>query len=328
MRVLVAEPVGEPGLDLLRGNHEVEVRLGLARADLLAELPQYEALIVRSGVKVDAETIAAGTRLLVIGRAGVGTDNIDLAAATDAGVAVVNAPNANTVAAAEHTLALMLALVRRIPAADASLRDGEWRRADFVGSELNGKTLGIIGLGRIGLAVADRARTFGMRLIGSDPFVSRDAALTYGVELTEVAEVLATADIVTLHVPLNDRTRGLLDASGLARMKHGAVVINVARGGLIDEAALADALVGGRVGGAALDVYGNEPPVGSPILGAPNTVLTPHLGASTVEAQDRVSIETCQQVADILDGRDAPFVVNAPLPNRRRLPEPTISHAR
>ncbi|HUR15723.1 MAG TPA: hydroxyacid dehydrogenase [Candidatus Limnocylindrales bacterium] len=327
MRVLVAEPVGEPGLALLRGNHEVEILLGLSRDRLLAELPRFEGLIVRSGLKVDAEAIAAGTRLLVIGRAGVGTDNIDLAAATDAGIAVVNAPNANTIAAAEHTLALILSLARRVPAADASLRNGEWRRADFVGSELSGKTLGIVGLGRIGLAVADRARAFGMRLLGSDPIVTRDASLLHGVELSDVDDLLAASDIVTLHVPLNDRTRGMLDAAGLSRMKRGALLVNVARGGLVDESALAEALSVGRLGGAALDVYGNEPPLGSPILTAPNTVLTPHLGASTTEAQERVSIETCEQVADILEGRDAPFVVNAPLLNRRPHPEPAISGA-
>ena len=327
MRVLVAESVGEPGLDLLRGSHEVEVQLGMGRDQLLRELPHFDALIVRSGVKVDAEAIAAGQRLLVIGRAGVGTDNIDLGAATAAGIAVVNAPNANTIAAAEHTLALMLSLARRLAAADASLRRGEWRRGDFVGTELSGKTLGIVGLGRIGLAVADRAAAFGMRLLGFDPFVSRDIALDHGVELTEVDDLLAASDIVTLHVPLNDRTRGMLDAPGLARMKRGALLINVARGGLIDEAALADALATGQLSGAALDVYENEPPVGSPILSAPNTLLTPHLGASTVEAQDRVSIETCQQVADILEGREAPFVVNGPLPDRRPKPEPAISRA-
>lgn len=320
MRILVAEPVGEPGLDLLRGDHDVDVRLGLSSPELLADLPRYEALIIRSGINVDAEAIAAGSRLVVIGRAGVGTDNIDLVAASAAGIAIVNAPNANTIAAAEHTLGLMFALARRIPEADASVRRGEWRRSDFNGTELNGRTLGIVGLGRIGLAVADRARALGMRILGADPFVSGDAAAARGVTLLDVDELIASSDIVTLHVPLNDRTRGLVDARALRRLRPGALLVNVARGGLIDEAAVAAALRSGHLGGAAIDVYSSEPPVGSPLLGTPNTVLTPHLGASTREAQDRVSIEVCAQVADILGGREAPFVVNGPLPNRRPLP--------
>lgn len=310
MRVLVAEPLGQAGLDRLAQEHEVDVRLNLTRDDLLAALPEYDALIVRSQVQVDAPAIAAGTRLKVVGRAGVGVDNIDVAAATHAGVAVVNAPTANTLAAAEHTMALILALARRVAAADASVRRGEWRRADFMGTELGGKTLGIVGLGRVGLAVADRARAFAMNLLGSDPLVSADAASTYGVRLVGVDELLAESDFVTLHVPLVAQTRGLLDAARLGRMKGGALLINVARGGVVDEAALADALVSGRIGGAAIDVFEREPLGDSPLLSAPNTVLTPHLGASTAEAQARASIEVVQGVLDVLAGRPAAYQVN------------------
>ena len=255
MRVLVAEPLGQAGLDRLSREHQVDVRLNLARADFLAALPDYDALIVRSQVQVDGAAIAAAARLKVVGRAGVGVDNIELGAATAAGIAVVNAPTANTIAAAEHTLALILALARHVAAADASVRRAEWRRADFMGAEIMGRTLGIVGLGRVGLAVADRARAFEMTLLGSDPLVSADAAAARGVRLVELDELLPAADVVTLHLPLAAATRGLFDAERLARMKPGALLVNVARGGIVDEAALAKALASGRLGGAAIDVF-------------------------------------------------------------------------
>jgi D-3-phosphoglycerate dehydrogenase / 2-oxoglutarate reductase len=310
VRVLVAEPLGQAGLDRLAQEHEVDVRLNLARDELLGALPDYDALIVRSQVQVDGTAIAAGTRLKVVGRAGVGVDNIDVDAATRAGIAVVNAPTANTLAAAEHTLALLLALARRVATADASVRRGEWRRGDFMGSELGGKTLGIVGLGRVGLAVADRARAFAMNLLGSDPLVSAEAAATYGVRLVDVDALLAESDVVTLHVPLGAGTRGLLDAARVGRMKPGALLVNVARGGVVDENALADALISGRLGGAAIDVFEHEPLADSPLLKAPNTVLTPHLGASTAEAQARASLEVVQGVVDVLAGRPATHRVN------------------
>lgn len=313
MKVLVAEALAEDGLALLRAAHDVDVRLELSREQLLATLPGYEALLVRSQVKVDAEALAAGSRLLVVGRAGVGTDNIDLDAATRAGITVVNAPTANTIAAAEHTLALLYALARRVPAADASVRRGEWKRAAFMGQELRGRTLGIVGLGRIGLSVADRARAMEMELIGHDPYVTEEAAAQHGVRLVRLPELLEKADAITLHVPLSHATRGLIGADALARMKPGAVLVNVARGGVVDEAALAQALGEGRLAGAAIDVFEHEPPTDSPLLGAPNTVLTPHLGASTEEAQARVAVETVQQVLDVLAGRPARYAVNAPL---------------
>jgi D-3-phosphoglycerate dehydrogenase len=313
VKVLVAEPLAEEGLALLREQHQVDVRLDLTRDNFLAALPGYEALLVRSQVKVDAEALAAGGRLLVVGRAGVGTDNIDLEAATRAGVTVVNAPTANTIAAAEHTLALLYALARRIPAADASVRRGEWKRAQFMGQELRGRTLGIVGLGRIGMAIADRARAMEMELLGHDPYVTEEAAGQHGVQLVPLAELLERADAVTLHVPLSHATRGLVGAAELARMKPGAVLVNVARGGVVDEPALADALAGGRLGGAAIDVFEHEPPTDSALLRVPNTVLTPHLGASTEEAQARVALETVGQVLDVLAGRPARYAVNAPL---------------
>jgi D-3-phosphoglycerate dehydrogenase len=313
VRVLVAEPLADEGLALLRAEHEVDVRTDLTREQFLAALPDYDALIVRSQVKVDEEAFSAGRRLVVVGRAGVGVDNIDLEAATRGGVAAVNAPTANTVAAAEHTLALMYALARRVPAAEASLRRGEWRRADFLGQELRGKVLGIVGLGKIGLTVAERARAMEMQLLGADPFIAEDAAAARGIELVDLPELLEGSDVVTLHVPLTNATRGMIGRQELARMKPTALLVNVARGGVVDEAALADALHASRLGGAAVDVFEHEPPRDSPLLGAPNTVLTPHLGASTEEAQAKVAVEVVQQVLDVLAGRGARYVVNAPL---------------
>jgi len=313
VRVLVAEALAEEGLSLLREEHTVDVKTDLSRDQFLAALPDYQALVVRSQVKVDEEAFKAGSGLVVVGRAGVGVDNIDLDAATRAGVAVVNAPTANTIAAAEHTVGLIYALVRHIPAADASVRAGEWKRAQFMGQELRGKTLGVIGLGKIGLAVAERARAMEMDLLGFDPFVSAEAAAARSIRLVTVDELIERSDVVTLHVPLTHTTRGLISAKQLARMKPTAYLVNVARGGLIDETALAEALREGQLGGAAIDVFENEPPTGSPLLDAPNTVLTPHLGASTEEAQTKVAEEVVSQMLDVLAGRSARYVVNAPL---------------
>lgn len=318
MRVLVAEPLAEEGLRLLRVEHEVDVRTDLRRDQLLAALPDYDALIVRSQVKVDAQALGAGRRLVVVGRAGVGVDNIDLDAATQAGVAVVNAPTANTVAAAEHTLGLIFALARHITAADASLRRGEWRRADFIGHELRGLTLGIVGLGQVGLAVAERARAMGMELLGCDPYIAAEAAAARAIALSSLDDLLARADVVTLHVPLTDATRGMIGPAELARMKRGALLVNVARGGVVDEAALARALTDGHLGGAAIDVFEHEPPRDSPLLAAPHTVLTPHLGASTEEAQTKVALEVVEQVLDVLAGRSARHQVNTPVRPRAR----------
>ncbi len=313
MRILVAEPLAHEGVELLRAHHDVDERPGLDPAGYAAILPDYDALVVRSQVQVDAALIAAGRRLVVIGRAGVGVDNVDLEAATRAGIVVVNAPTGNTIAAAEHTLALLYAVARRVAAADASLRRGEWKRAEFTGVELRGRTLGIVGLGKIGQAIAARARAMEMTVLGTDPFVSAEQAAHHGVELVELGALLERSDAVTLHVPLSRATRGLIGSKELARMKRDAIVLNVARGGIVDEAALAVALTAGRLGGAGIDVFEHEPPTDSPLLDAPNTVLTPHLGASTAEAQVLVAEEVAAQVLDVLAGRPARYAVNAPL---------------
>ncbi len=313
MRILVAEALASEGLEILGREHDVDVKVGLEPAAYRAILPEYDALVVRSQVKVDAEMIAAGTRLQVIGRAGVGVDNVDLDAATRAGITVVNAPTGNTIAAAEMTLALMYAVARKVAAADASVRRGEWKRAAFAGRELRGKTLGIVGLGKIGIAVADRARAMEMRLLGVDPYVTPEHAALHGIELVSLDEMLPRADVVTLHVPMSKATRGMIGAAELATMKPDAIILNVARGGVVEEEALAAALREGRLGGAGIDVYPTEPPKEMPLLDAPNTVLTPHLGASTAEAQVAVAEEASQQVLDVLDGRSARYAVNAPL---------------
>ena len=314
MKVLVAEKLAPEGVALLQADHEVDVRLGMSREEYLAALPEYEALLVRSGVKADAEAIAAGRKLLVIGRAGVGVDNIDIPAATEAGITVVNAPTGNTTAAAEHTIALLFALSRNIAAADASMHAGEWNRSAFMGRELVDKTLGVIGLGKIGMAVADRARALGMHVLGYDPYVTDEAARAHGIERQTVARILEAADAVTVHVPKTKDTANLISTAELATMKPHAWIINVARGGVVDEAALAAALEAGTIAAAAVDVYSSEPPAkDNPLLTAPNIILTPHLGASTAEAQTRVGVEAAEQVREVLAGRSARYAINAPM---------------
>src|SRR5258705_10937263 len=233
VRILVAEPLAAEGIDLLRAQHDVDDRPGLSREDLLAVLPDYDALVVRSQVQVDAEAIAAGTRLQVIGRAGVGVDNVDLDAATRAGITVVNAPTGNTIAAAEHTLALLYGVARRIAAADASVRRGEWKRAEFTGNELRGRTLGIIGLGKIGQAIAARAVAMEMTVLASDPFVTAEQAAHFGVELVPFDRLVERSDVITVHVPLTRTTRGLIGRDPIARMKRGAILLHGARGGIL-----------------------------------------------------------------------------------------------
>jgi D-3-phosphoglycerate dehydrogenase len=314
VRVLVAEPIAAEGIARLRGEHEVDERPGISRDELCTILTGYDALVVRSQVQVDREIIAAaGNRLQVIGRAGVGVDNVDLDAATAAGITVVNAPTGNTIAAAEHTLALLSAVARRIAAADASVRRGEWKRSEFTGLELRGRTLGIVGLGKIGQAIAVRAVAMEMVVLASDPFVTPEQAALHGVELVGFDTLIERSDVITVHVPLTRSTRGLIGRDQIARMKPGAIVLNVARGGVLDEAAVADGLANGQLGGAGIDVFEHEPPVGSPLLDAPNTILTPHLGASTAEAQILVAEEVADQVLDVLAGRPARYAVNAPL---------------
>ncbi len=313
MRILVAEPLAREGIELLRTRHEVDEQIGRSPDELRALIPDYDAIVVRSGVKVDAALIEAGAKLAVIARAGVGVDNVDVAAATRAGITVVNAPTGNTIAAAELTIGLLFAVARRIAAADASIRRGEWARSKLTGVELTGRTMGIVGFGKIGQAVAARATGLSMRVVVSDPFLTAEGAAQHGVELVELPALLATVDVVSLHVPLTRTTRGLIGAAQIATMRRSAILLNDARGGVVDEAALADALREGRLAGAGIDVFETEPPVGSPLLDAPNSVLTPHLGASTAEAQVRVALEAARAVIDVLDGRVSSAAVNAAL---------------
>ena len=279
--VLVADGLAGEGLALLHEQAEVVVANGLTEQQLIARMPRFDALIVRSQARVTAKVLAAGQRLRIVGRAGTGVDNIDLAEATRRGVIVVNAATANTHAAVEHTLALILSLARHVPAAHAAVRQKRWQRGEFLGVELRGKVLGIIGLGRIGSLVARRAQAFEMTVIAHDPFVSEDRARQVGVQLSGLEDLLQSADFVSVHAPLTSSTVGLLDADKLALLKPTARLINCARGGIVDEHALAAALTAGRLAGAAVDVFEAEPPRCSPLLTAPNVVLTPHLGAST-----------------------------------------------
>jgi D-3-phosphoglycerate dehydrogenase / 2-oxoglutarate reductase len=313
--VLVTDGVSETGLEPLR----VDARFSIIKIDdssdptFLEKLPQAHGLIVRSATKVRDDMLEAATSLRVIGRAGVGVDNIDLPAATARGVAVLNAPAGNTVSAAELTMALILSMVRRVAEADASVRRGEWARSRFKGAELRGRTLGLVGAGRIGGVVASRCRGFGMKVLAFDPYLTSERAAELKIEQVELEEVLDRADVLSLHVPLTDATRDMIDGSALARMKEGAFLVNVARGGVVNEAALAAALTSGHLAGAALDVYGNEPLEGeSPLRKAPNLVLTPHLGASTSEAQELVASEISEAVRAALADGDLSRALNAP----------------
>jgi D-3-phosphoglycerate dehydrogenase len=310
MKVLVPESLSQEGLDKLRTQTEVEARK-LSREELLEVIGDFDALIVRSATRVDRELLERATSLKVVGRAGVGLDNIDVAAATRLGILVVNAPESNVLSAAEHTLALLLALARHVPAADASLRAGGWERSRFTGVELDGKTLGILGLGRIGNLVAQRAKAFGMRLLGYDPYVSRQWAAERGIDMAStVEEVCREADFITVHLPKNAETKAILSDPEFAVMKPEARVINVARGGIIDEDALVRALKDGLIAGAAVDVYEKEPPGQHPLFGLEQVVVTPHLGASTEEAQTRAGTVIAEQVLLALRGEFAPYAVN------------------
>ncbi len=313
MRVLVADGLAEEGLARLREGADVVVRSGLTEEELAALLPDVDALIVRSSTQVSAGAVKRGVRLRVIARAGVGVDNIDVDAATRQGVVVLNTPESSTIAAAEHTMAMLLSLVRRIPQAHAALTAGRWAREGFIGTELSGKTLGVIGLGKIGSEVARRAIAFGMRVVAYDPYVTEERARRLGVELGTWDEVLGQCDALTLHVPLAQDTRALIGRNELAAMKPQALLVNCARGGLIDENALLAGLEEGKVGGAALDVFAQEPPPpGSPLLAHPRVVVTPHLGGSTLEAQRSIAVDIADQVLAALRGEPVHGAVNAP----------------
>jgi D-3-phosphoglycerate dehydrogenase len=312
-KVLVSENIAHEGIEILRSVAQVDVRTGLKEQELVERIGDYDALVVRSQTPVTRRVIEAGANLKIVGRAGVGVDNVDVAAATERGVIVVNSPAGNTVAVAELTMGLMIALVRRIPAADVHVHSREWKRAQFMGKQLYGKTLGIIGLGKIGTEVAKRAATMGMNLIGFDPFITHERAQELGIELMDdVGDVFQQADFITLHVPLTRDTRRLVNRQTLEMMKEGVYVLNLSRGEIVDEAALADALRSGKVAGAALDVFEQEPPTDSPLLQFDNVIATPHIGASTEEAQTQVAVEVAQQVADVLQGRPPRNAVNMP----------------
>ena len=313
-RILVADPLDPSGLELLRASgaeiHELQVE---ERERLPELLPGFDALVVRSMTKVTADLLRAGVpRLKVVGRAGIGVDNVDVAAATDLGILVVNAPTANLMSATEHTFALLLALARKVPAADAAMKAEIWDRKSFVGVELQGKTLGIVGFGRIGQRVAERARAFEMEVVAYDPYLDAQAARRLEVELVALDDLLARADVVTLHVPLTDQTKNLVDRRRIGLLKPGALLVNCARGGVLDEEALLEALNEGRLAGAALDVFAEEPPQDWALAKHPKVVATPHIGAQTQEAQERISTETAKMLLAALEGSTAVTAVNLP----------------
>lgn len=315
-KVLVSDPISQTGVDALAegGQLDVTFKPGLPHEDLLKIIPEFSALVVRSQTKVGADVIAVASKLKAIGRAGVGVDNVDVDAATQRGIVVMNTPGGNTVSTAEHAFSLLVSVARKIPQADASVKAGKWDRKIFQGVELNGKTLAILGMGRIGTEVAKRALAFGMRVLAYDPYLSEARARALQVELVEkLDDAIPEADFITMHMPLTDETRHMLDAARLKRTKKGVRIVNCARGGLIDENALAEGLASGHVAGAALDVFEEEPPAAdSAIRKAPNIVFTPHLGASTAEAQESVGIEIAHTIrAAILDGT-INNAVNAP----------------
>ncbi|MEP7215907.1 MAG: phosphoglycerate dehydrogenase [Anaerolineaceae bacterium] len=312
-RILIADPIAAEGIEMLRAAGDVDVKTGLPADTLISIIGSYEALVVRSETKATRAVIEAATKLVVIGRAGVGVDNIDIPAATERGIIVVNAPQGNTIAAAEHSMALLMALARHLPQADASMRAGKWDRKTYVGTEIRGKTLGIVGLGKIGSEVARRAVAMEMRVLAADPFVPVERAKAIGVESVDFEQLIMLSDFITVHPPLTASTNGMIGAEQLAKMKDGVRLINVARGGIIDEAALAAAVASGKVAGAAIDVFTAEPPGDNPLLNDPRIIITPHLGASTAEAQERVALDVAEQIVEIFAGKPARYAVNAPM---------------
>jgi len=313
LKVLVKEKIGDSGVALLKEHFDVDLGVDWTDEELAERIGAYEGILIRSATKLTAELIERGTNLRAIGRAGVGVDNVDVEAATKRGIIVANAPQSNVVTAAEHTMALLLALARNIPQAYASLTSGKWERSKFSGVEVYEKTLGILGFGRIGQLVAIRARAFNMRVIAFDPFVSADRYRELGVEKVQNSEeIYAQADFITIHLPKTPETQNWLNAAAFGQMRDGVRILNVARGGLIDEAALKDALDSGKVAGAALDVFPSEPMTENPLFGNPKVVVTPHLGASTAEATDRAGYQSAEQVVAALTGGVVSTAVNIP----------------
>ncbi|MEC9452271.1 MAG: hydroxyacid dehydrogenase, partial [Cyanobacteriota bacterium] len=311
-KVLVSDPIDQAGIDILAQVAQVDQRVGLSEDDLKAMIGDYDALMIRSGTQVTADVIKAGARLRIIGRAGVGVDNVDVPTATQQGVLVVNSPEGNTIAAAEQALALMLSLSRHVPQAHASTMAGGWDRKKYVGTELYKKVLGVVGLGKIGSHVARVCNAMGMEVIAYDPFISADRAQQMQVRLSSLENLFEQADYITLHLPRTPDTENLVNAELLGKMKSTARLVNCARGGIIDESALADALTAGVIGGAALDVYAQEPlATDSPLRSVQERlILTPHLGASTTEAQENVAVDVAEQIRDVLLGLPARSAVN------------------
>jgi D-3-phosphoglycerate dehydrogenase len=300
-RVLIADELSSQAIDVFAAQGvSTDVRTGLSKDELLARIVDYDGLAVRSATKVTDKVLAAARRLRVVGRAGIGVDNIDVKAATAKGIIVMNTPFGNSVTTAEHAISLMLALARQIPAADRSTQGGKWEKSRFMGVEIAGKTLGVIGCGNIGAIVADRAMGLKMQVIAYDPFLSPERAHAIGVEKVDLDELFRRADVITLHTPLTDKTRNIIDAAAIVRMKSGVRIINCARGGLIVEAALREALLSGQVAGAALDVFTVEPATENPLFGLDNVICTPHLGASTTEAQEKVAVQVAEQMCAYL----------------------------
>ena len=300
-RVLIADQLSPAAVQIFQSRGvQVDVKTGLSKAELLEIIDQYDGLAVRSATKADKDVIAAAKRLKVVGRAGIGVDNIDIPSATAAGVVVMNTPFGNSITTAEHAIAMMFALARQLPAADLSTQAGKWEKNRFMGIELYGKTLGLIGCGNIGGIVADRANGLKMKVIAYDPFLSPERAVEIGVEKVELDQLLARAEVITLHTPLTDKTRNILGAEALAKTRQGVFIINCARGGLVDETALRAGLDSGHIGGAAFDVFVEEPAKANVLFGHPNFIATPHLGASTLEAQENVALQVAEQMADYL----------------------------
>jgi len=312
MKILICDSVSEQGIEILRQQAEVDVKTGLKEDELVAIIGDYDAIMVRSQTRVTDKVIQAGKKLQVIARAGAGVDTIDVEEATRHGVVVVNAPRGNTISAAEHTIALMLALSRHIPQANAKLKSGVWQRSEFMGTEVRDKTLGIIGLGNIGSEVAKRARGLEMKLIGHDPFVSIEHAKNLQIKIVSLEELFKVSDYITIHVPANAQTRGIIGQKELAMMKPTVRIINCARGGLIDEEALARMVKEKKVAGAAVDVFSKEPATESVLFESDSIIVTPHLGASTTEAQMEAAKVVSEQIIDILNGAPARYAVNAP----------------
>ena len=312
MKVLVSDSLSEKGIEILEKGAEVDVRTGMSPEELKACIGEYDALVVRSQTQVTEDVIKAAENLKIIGRAGVGVDNIDVEAATQRGIIVINAPEGNMISAAEHTIAMMMAMSRNIPQANQSMKLGKWERKLFMGVEVRGKTLGVVGLGRIGAEVAKRAQGMEMNILAYDPFISEERAADLGVKLTTVEDIVLNADYITVHTPLTKDTRNLIDKEEFEKARPGVRIINCARGGIINEKALAEAVASGKVAAAAIDVFTSEPPTGSPLLEQDNIILTPHLGASTKEAQVNVAVDVAEQIINFSQGLPVKNAINMP----------------